>query len=156
MKVIIDRFEEGYAVVETEDKEFVDMPKKLVPVLWKIACGEPLEVVEENNEYISIPENISNKSTWLYCLIAKWDSMKDTWISEWDYLVIKQQADVNDWEIAVAIIREGFDEYATLKKIYHKANHLLLKPQNYDFEPMLLDKWVEIRWKLLWVIKSFD
>ena len=31
MNVIIDRFESGFAVVETEDKHFVNLPVKLVP-----------------------------------------------------------------------------------------------------------------------------
>lgn len=31
MKVIIDRFEEDFAIVELENKEFIHMPKKLVP-----------------------------------------------------------------------------------------------------------------------------
>lgn len=32
MKVIIDRFEAGFAVVEMEDKSTIDMPKELIPV----------------------------------------------------------------------------------------------------------------------------
>ncbi len=31
MKVIIDRFENNFAVVETEDKQFVNFPRQLVP-----------------------------------------------------------------------------------------------------------------------------
>ena len=31
MKVIIDRFEGDFAIVELENKEFINMPKKLVP-----------------------------------------------------------------------------------------------------------------------------
>lgn len=32
MRVTIDRFEGGFAVVETEDKNFVNLPGALVPV----------------------------------------------------------------------------------------------------------------------------
>ena len=31
MKVIIDRFEDNYAVVELEDKRTINMPKELLP-----------------------------------------------------------------------------------------------------------------------------
>ncbi|MEQ8189104.1 MAG: DUF3006 domain-containing protein [Candidatus Eremiobacterota bacterium] len=31
MKVIIDRFEENYAVVELSDKKTVDLPRELIP-----------------------------------------------------------------------------------------------------------------------------
>lgn len=31
MKVIIDRFEEDYAIVELENKKMISMPKELIP-----------------------------------------------------------------------------------------------------------------------------
>jgi len=31
MKIIIDRFEGDFAVVELEDRTFINMPKKLIP-----------------------------------------------------------------------------------------------------------------------------
>ena len=41
MRVIIDRFEEKYAVVEMENGSFVNMPRELVPNM-----AEPGEVLE--------------------------------------------------------------------------------------------------------------
>ena len=38
MKVIIDRFEDNYAVVELEDKRTINMPKELLPADAKEGC----------------------------------------------------------------------------------------------------------------------
>lgn len=48
MKVIIDRFEGEYAVVELESGEFADMPKMLVPSLAEE--GDVLEITIDENE----------------------------------------------------------------------------------------------------------
>jgi hypothetical protein len=48
MKVIIDRFEGEYAVVELESGEFADMPKMLVPSLAEE--GDVLEISIDENE----------------------------------------------------------------------------------------------------------
>lgn len=129
--------------------------KNKVPVLWYIACWEPIELLENTDEFISIPESISKKWTWMYSLIAKWDSMIKSWIRNWDYVIIKQQNDVNDWEIWVVVIKDWFDETVTLKRVYHKTKSLLLKPENDDFDSFIINEWWEIRWKLVWVIKNF-
>lgn len=51
MKVIIDRFEASYAVVELDDKTMVDLPKVLVPE--GASEGDVLEIavsVDKTNE----------------------------------------------------------------------------------------------------------
>lgn len=50
MKVIIDRFEGNYAIVELEDKSTVDMPKKLIPEGAKEGDVLSIEIdLEETN-----------------------------------------------------------------------------------------------------------
>lgn len=48
MKVIIDRFEGNYAVVELEDRNTVNMPKKLVPPEAKE--GDVIEIRIDHQE----------------------------------------------------------------------------------------------------------
>lgn len=48
MKVIIDRFEGNYAVVELEDKSTVDMPKLLLPKEAKE--GDSIEIRIDTQE----------------------------------------------------------------------------------------------------------
>ena len=128
---------------------------KIIPLLGKIACGSPL-YIEEEHKTIEAPRNIL-KWTWnFYALVAEWESMVDAWILSWDYLVIKQQTDVDDWDIGVLIVKDDFDEYATLKQIFHTKSWVLAKPKNSKFKTFIIsNKKAEIRWKLMWVIRNY-
>lgn len=50
-------------------------------------------------------------------------------IVSWDYLIIRHQTDVEDWDIWVLIQKDDFDEYATLKQIFHTPSWVLAKPK---------------------------
>ncbi|MFY9213395.1 MAG: DUF3006 domain-containing protein [Tissierellaceae bacterium] len=61
MRIIIDRFEGDFAVVELEDKSFVDMPLKLIPEGAKE--GDILEIEINREETEKLHEERKNK--WL-------------------------------------------------------------------------------------------
>jgi SOS-response transcriptional repressor LexA len=49
---------------------------KKIPILWRIACWEPIEVSEYVEDEIEVPESmIRNWDAW-YALVAKWKSME--------------------------------------------------------------------------------
>ncbi len=50
MKVIIDRFEEDYAVVELEEGVFVNIPKALLPNMVEEGDVLTIEIDEEETE----------------------------------------------------------------------------------------------------------
>lgn len=50
MRVIIDRFEGDFAVVELENKHFANMPKSLVPQGAKEGCVLSIGLDEEETE----------------------------------------------------------------------------------------------------------
>lgn len=50
MKVIIDRFEGDFAVVETEDKKLVNMPKQLLPMKAEEGSVITIEVDSEGTD----------------------------------------------------------------------------------------------------------
>jgi len=58
MKVIIDRFEENYAVIELSDKKTVDLPLELVPKGAKE--GDVLDISIDYEETNKIKEEIEN------------------------------------------------------------------------------------------------
>lgn len=60
MRIIIDRFEGDFAVVELEDKSFVDMPLKLIPEGAKE--GDILEIEINREETEKLHER---KNKWL-------------------------------------------------------------------------------------------
>ncbi len=127
-----------------------------VPIIWKIACWEPIEVVDDIIDYIEINKNMTKGSSEVYGLIAEGNSMKNAGINDGDYLIIKKQNDIiNDGDIGVVIDQSGDNEKATLKRIYKKPSSLILKPANDDFPTTFISKCV-IRGKLVWVIRNYQ
>lgn len=133
----------------------INIERTSIPLLWSVACGSPISVYEECSEYIDIPKSLLKLWSSLYALKAKWESMINAGIDDGDILIIRQQSDIIDGDIAVVIVGEyADDERATLKRVYKTPKALILKPKNDDF-PMQVIKWGEIRGKLVSVIRNY-
>lgn len=145
-----------YLAKDGSGKIMFDPKLKLLPVLWSIACWNPIEIFDEKEEEIEVPLSMIWSYSNGYILKARWSSMEaEKWgICDWDFLVIKSQNDVDDWEIAVVVDKWDFDEKATLKQVFKKSNSLVLKAKNPAFPTTLLQD-CEIRGKLVWVIRKF-
>lgn len=105
---------------------------KKLPVLGKIACGEPI-LAEENIEgYIISPTGVKAD----YVLTCEGDSMIDANIFNGDQIFIKSQPMVENGEIAAVLI--GND--TTLKKVYMQDDTLTLIPANSNYEPFVYSK----------------
>lgn len=105
---------------------------KKLPVLGKIARGEPI-LAEENIEgYIISPTGVKAD----YVLTCEGDSMIDANIFNGDQVFIKSQPMVENGEIAAVLI--GND--TTLKKVYMQDDTLTLIPANSNYEPFVYNK----------------
>ena len=122
-----------------------------IRVLWYISCWYWIDLVEEDVDIIDVPRKMIKSWFNYYALIAKWDSMINANISDWDTLIIRQQDDIDSWDIWV-VVKE--DDTVTLKRVYKRPNDILLKPENDDFSPILL-KDCQVRGKLIGVIRNF-
>ncbi len=81
--------------------------------------------------------------------------MKDVGILPGDTLVIRQQDDVDDGDIGVVATGDwADDERATLKRIYHKPEGMILKPANDEFPTTVVKKGM-VRGKLVSVIRNY-
>lgn len=103
---------------------------KTIPLLGKIACGEPIYC---NNENLVL--NIDNDFDADFCVIAKGDSMINARIFDGDYVFCKEQQTVENGEIAAVII----DDEATLKRVYYypEQEKLVLSAENSKYEPLV-------------------
>lgn len=101
-----------------------------VPVVGKIACGEP--ITAEQNIEGTFQAPISMKAT--FCLKCKGDSMVEAGIFDGDIVFIREQPEVENGQIAAVQIEDDADQpsemFATLKKVYHTGDTLLLMPMN--------------------------
>ena len=121
-----------------------------IPILGRISAGNPIEVIEERNDYISIINpSIKNPKDY-YALNVVGDSMIDEGIFDGDIVVIKRQSSAENGQTVVAIID---DNQATLKKIYREKNRFRLEPRNQSLLPFFR-KEVEIRGVVIQVIRN--
>lgn len=107
-----------------------------VPVLGTIACGEPI-MAEEN--YEDYREEIADMlpTGKLFYLQCKGDSMAPT-IPNSAYVLIRQQENVEDGEIAAVIVNG--DTEATLKRVKRQGDIVLLIPDNKEYSPYIITK----------------
>lgn len=116
--------------MECNISNFVPIEKiKKIPVLGRIACGEPI-LAEENIEgYIYEPKGIRAD----FALVCKGDSMIDANIFDNDTVFIKSQETVENGEVAAVLIGDE----ATLKKVYLQNDTLTLIAANSNYEPFV-------------------
>lgn len=96
-----------------------------VALLGEIACGEPITAEENVEDYVDLPDHIKAD----FALRCRGDSMINARIFDGDIVYIRQQADVSNGEIAAVLV----DSEATLKRVYHYAGRLELRPENPTF-----------------------
>ncbi len=105
-----------------------------VPLLGKVAAGQPTEAIE-NPETMSLRELFGSADD-IFTLQVSGDSMVDEGISDGDYVICKRSTSARDGQIVVAIVDE--DE-ATLKKFYKEPNRARLQPANSTYNPIYSD-----------------
>lgn len=121
------------------DIDGVDVNESLqlnkIPLLGKIACGEPILASQEQGETRIIAG--THKAD--FCLIARGNSMIDAKINDGDIVFCKAQNTVENGEIAALLILDGA-EYAeaTLKRVffYPEQKRIILIPENTDYPPL--------------------
>ncbi|MBQ9765814.1 MAG: transcriptional repressor LexA [Lachnospiraceae bacterium] len=113
-----------------------------VPVVGRVAAGEPILAVENVDTYFPLPTDmLSNRETFI--LVVKGESMINMGIFDGDYLVVEQCNTANNGDVVVALV----DDSATVKRFYKENGHYRLQPENDYMEPIIVDH-VEILGKV--------
>ena len=121
---------------------------RLIPLVGRIAAGNPILAEQEVEEVLPLPESIVGKGD-LFLLQVKGDSMIDLAICDGDFVVIRSQKDAQKGEIVAAMI----DGEATVKTWSKKDGHFWLLPANDDYAPIPADEAV-ILGKVTAVLRS--
>ena len=100
-------------------------------MLGEIACGEPIFASEDHETYIDASAEIKAD----FCLTAKGDSMTGARIFDGDVIFIREQAIVENGQIAAVVIGEE----VTLKRWYYypEQKKLVLQAENPRYEPFV-------------------
>lgn len=101
-------------------------PTHKIPVLGRISAGLPLYAEEHIEEYIYTELNGGND---YFGLRVVGDSMNAARICEGDIIIVRQQEQVEDGEIAVVMVG---NEDATVKRFHREGRNVFLSPQSYN------------------------
>lgn len=105
--------------------------KKKIPLLGKIAAGQPIFADEDHDTYVECDEEAHVD----FALRVQGDSMIGARINDGDLVFIRKQDDVEDGEIAAVLI----DDDATLKRVYHQPEAVMLVSENPKYAPMIFN-----------------
>ena len=106
-----------------------------VPLLGKIACGNPIEAIEFPDEYMTLPAFMIPKKEEIFTLKCEGMSMKNIGIYDGDIIIVERQNTANNGETVVAMTE---DYGVTVKTFYKEKDHIRLQPENDYMAPIIL------------------
>lgn len=137
--------------IEIVDDDFALTRKEYaqIPIVGRVAAGEPLLAEENIQDYFPIPvEMLPNDQ--IFMLIVKGDSMINAGIFDGDKVIVRQKNSAQNGDIVVALIEDG----ATVKTFYNEGDHIRLQPENPDYDPIIV-KDVAILGEVIGVFRLF-
>lgn len=120
------------------ENEFEEKNEDLVkvPLLGKISCGNPIEAIEQPDEWFTIPANLIPKRETVFTLKCSGDSMINVGIYDGDYVIVQKQKVARNGDIVVAL---NDDNEVTLKTFYKEDGHIRLQPENDNMSSIILN-----------------
>ena len=120
-----------------------------VPMLGRVAAGEPILAVENVESYFPIPtEYMTNNDSFM--LKVKGESMINAGIFDGDNVLVEKCSSARNGDMVVALV----DDSATVKTFYKEADHIRLQPENDTMDPIIV-KDCEILGKVFGVFRFF-
>ena len=122
--------------IEILDDSFNFLRREMVnvPVIGRVAAGEPILAQQNIEDYFPIPvEYMPNKQTFM--LSVKGESMINVGILNGDIVLVEQKDNADNGEIVVALIEDG----ATVKTFYKEEGVIRLQPENDTMDPIIVE-----------------
>ena len=147
-------------IIKTLTNNFnnINHDKKLnsieIPLLGSIAAGDPMEAIENPNEFVTVPSTFLSPHNQFFGLKVKGLSMIDKGICDGDIAIIKKTNSVLNGKIAAVLTR---DNEITLKIIKIKNNTIHLIPANKSYTEKVLNvNEVQIQGALTGIIRKYN
>ena len=147
-------------IIKTLTNNFnnINQDKKLnsieIPLLGSIAAGDPMEAIENPNEFVTVPSTFLSPHNQFFGLKVSGLSMIDKGICDGDIAIIKKTNSVLNGKIAAVLTR---DNEITLKIIKIKNNTIHLIPANKSYTEKVLNvNEVQIQGALTGIIRKYN
>ena len=135
--------------IEILDESFNFTRREMVnvPMVGRVAAGEPLLAEQNVENYFPIPmEFMPNNQTFM--LRVKGDSMINVGIFGGDLVLVEQRQTARNGEVIVALVEDG----ATVKRFFKEEGVFRLQPENDALDPFIV-KEVQILGKVIGVFR---
>lgn len=107
-----------------------------VPVLGKVAAGQPLLAVQNYEDTVKIDRFFIGQTREVFALRVKGESMIEAGIFDGDYVFIRKQLQASPGEIVVAMIGDE----ATVKRYYPDGDTIRFEPANASMSAIVVRK----------------
>lgn len=104
----------------------------LVPVLGKVAAGQPLLAVEDAEETLVVDQYLLGGPGEVFALRVVGESMIEAGILPGDFVFVKKREAARPGEIVVALLAGE----ATVKRWYPEGDSIRLQPENRTMQPI--------------------
>ena len=119
-----------------------------VPIVGRVAAGEPILAVENIESYFPIPaEFMPNVQTFM--LTVQGESMINAGIFDGDQILVQEQSVANNGDMVVALVEDS----ATVKTFYKEDGYYRLQPENDNMEPIIVRGDLQILGKVIGVFR---
>ena len=119
-----------------------------VPLIGRVAAGEPLLAQQNIENYFPIPmEFMPNNQTFMLTVCG--ESMVNAGILNGDMVLVEQQQTADNGDMVVALIDDG----ATVKTFYKEDGYYRLQPENDTMDPIIVSE-VSIIGKVVGLYRS--
>ena len=134
-------------------RNFEDIPTS-IPLLGSISAGQPIEAINNSNEYINVPSNLISPNNQYFGLKVNGLSMIEMGIFDGDIAIIKKTNSVLNGKIAAVLTNNN---EITLKTIKIKNNKIHLMPANKNYEEKVMNiNEVQIQGALSGIIRKYN
>lgn len=106
-----------------------------IPIIGRVSAGSPILAEEYIEGTLTVDKSMVRQTEGVFALRIKGNSMVDAGIKDGDFVIIQQQPQVNQGEIALVLI----DNEATIKRVYINKNIIKLQPENESMPPIIVD-----------------
>ena len=131
-----------------------DIKTVSLPVVGRVAAGEPILAEQNIVDEMPMPSRfISGGNNFI--LTVQGDSMINVGINDGDYLIVQQTQEATNGEIVVALVNDGAESNATVKRFYKESGHIRLQPENDSMEPIIAED-VTVVGKVKGVFRYFN